>query len=76
MLSNSLLFFLLISYHRLRENASTGKNGQKNAPGTVCEMPDAYRASCRKCTLHRMKKSDILCGSISRSGRPVDCPLY
>ncbi len=74
MLSNSLLIFMFLSYHRARKNASAGKNSQKNAPGTVCEMPGAYRAAGRKCSLHRMKKSDILCDSISPGRRPVGCP--
>ena len=68
------LLFMLLSYHTARKNASTGKNSQKNAPGMVCEMPGAYRAAGRKCSLHRMKKSDILCDSISPGRRPVGCP--
>lgn len=74
MLSNSLLIFMLLSYHTARKNASAGKNSQKNAPGMVCEMPGAYRAAGGKCSLHRMKKSDILNHSISPGRRPVDCP--
>lgn len=47
---------------------------RKTPPGTVCEMPGAYRAAGGKCSLHRMKKSDILNHSISPGRRPVDCP--
>ena len=74
MLSGSFLIFMLLSYHTARKNASAGKNSQKNAPGTVCEMPGAYRAAGGKCTLHRMKKSDILYYSISLGRRPVGGP--
>ena len=74
MLSGSLLVFMVSVYHTARKNASTGKNSQKNAPGTVCEMPGAYRAAGGKCSLHRMKKSDILCNSISPGRRPVGSP--
>lgn len=74
MLSGSLLVFMVSVYHTARKNASTGKNSQKNAPGMVCEMPGAYRAAGGKCSLHRMKKSDILNHSISLGRRPVGGP--
>ena len=74
MLSGSLLVFMVSVYHTARKNASAGKNSQKNAPGMVCEMPGAYRAAGGKCSLHRMKKSDILYQSISLGWRPVGGP--